>query len=227
MRAQTAVLIVLLSSFPALCQTQAGSQPEANTQSQTQTEPQTTTQPQAKSQPKPKTPSQTKTQPQTKAAAVSETGNVASREQIMKLLDMLQVPESLAMTLDAMKEQMKVGALQMFSEKVAHPSPAQVQSVNAIVDEEFKKIGMEDLIQDVVPIYQKHLTRSDVEAVIRFYSSPVGQKIRREQPAMARESLEATSAGQRGKMELLLAKLDLRIEQLIQNEERKPPPEKQ
>lgn len=152
---------------------------------------------------------------------------MASREEIMKLLDMLQVPESLAMTLDAMKEQMKVGALQMFSEKVAHPTPDQVKRVDAIVDEEFKKIGMEDLIQDVVPIYQKHLTRSDVEAVIRFYSSPVGQKIRREQPAMARESLQATSAGQRGKMELLLAKLDMRIEQLIQSEERKPPPEKQ
>ncbi len=83
---------------------------------------------------------------------------------------------------------------------------------------------MEDLIKDVVPIYQKHLSRSDVEAVIRFYSSPVGQKIRREQPAMARESLQATAAGQRGKMELLLAKLDLRIEQLTEAKRRRPRP---
>lgn len=221
MRAQTAVLIVVLYSVPALCQTQAESKPQTNTQSQTQVQPKSTPQPQTKTKPK------ASPQSQTKSAGVSEGSNVASREEIMKLLDMLQVPESLAMTLDAMKEQMKVGALQMFSEKVAHPTPDQVKRVDAIVDEEFKKIGMEDLIQDVVPIYQKHLTRSDVEAVIRFYSSPVGQKIRREQPAMARESLQATSAGQRGKMELLLAKLDMRIEQLIQSEERKPPPEKQ
>lgn len=170
-----------------------------------------------------KTPANTQTQ--TKAAKAADTGNVASREQIMKLLELLQVPDSLALTLDAMKEQMKVGALQMFREKVENPSPEQINSVNAIVDDEFKKIGMEDLIKDVVPIYQKHLSRSDVEAVIRFYSSPVGQKIRREQPAMARESLQATAAGQRGKMELLLAKLDLRIEQLIQNEQKKAEPE--
>ena len=98
------------------------------------------------------------------------------------------MPDSLALTLDAMKEQMKIGALQAFREKVENPSPEQINSVNAIVDDEFKKIGMEDLIKDVVPIYQKHLSRSDVEAVIRFYPSPVGQKIRREQPAMARES---------------------------------------
>ena len=170
-----------------------------------------------------KTPANTQTQ--TKATKAADNGNVASREQIMQLLDLLQVPDSLALTLDAMKEQMKIGALQAFREKVENPSPEQINSVNAIVDDEFKKIGMEDLIKDVVPIYQKHLSRSDVEAVIRFYSSPVGQKIRREQPAMARESLQATAAGQRGKMELLLAKLDLRIEQLIQNEQKKTAPE--
>jgi hypothetical protein len=170
-----------------------------------------------------KTPANTQTQ--TKATKAADNGNLASREQIMKLLDLLQVPDSLALTLDAMKEQMKIGALQVFREKVENPSPEQINSVNAIVDDEFKKIGMEDLIKDVVPIYQKHLSRSDVEAVIRFYSSPVGQKIRREQPAMARESLQATAAGQRGKMELLLAKLDLRIEQLIQNEQKKTAPE--
>ena len=170
-----------------------------------------------------KTPANTQTQ--TKATKAADNGNVASREEIMKLLDLLQVPDSLALTLDAMKEQMKIGALQAFREKVENPSPEQIKSVDAIVDEEFKKIGMEDLIQDVVPIYQKHLSRSDVEAVIRFYSSPVGQKIRREQPAMARESLQATAAGQRGKMELLLAKLDMRIEQLIQNEQKKTAPE--
>ncbi len=194
MRAQIAVIIFLLFSFSALAQKQPASAPPA------------------------------KANPQSKPAATANGSNVASREQIMKLLELLQVPDSLAMTLEAMKEQMKVGALQMFREKVANPSPEQVKSVDAIVDEEFKMIGMEDLIQDVVPIFQKHLTRSDVEAVIRFYSSPVGQKIRHEQPAMARESLQATAAGQRGKMELLLAKLDLRIEQLAQNEEKKQTP---
>jgi hypothetical protein len=197
MRAQIAVLIVVLFSFSALAQ----------------------------KQPAPAPPAKANTQTQTKPTNAANAGNVASREQIMKLLDLLQVPDSLALTLDAMKEQMKIGALQAFREKVENPSPEQIKSVNAIVDDEFKKIGMEDLIKDVVPIYQKHLSRSDVEAVIRFYSSPVGQKIRREQPAMARESLQATAAGQRGKMELLLAKLDLRIEQLIQNEEKKTAPE--
>jgi hypothetical protein len=174
----------------------------------------------------PSSTSPAKSQPSPSPSSQAQPANVATREQIMKLLELLQVPDSLAMTMDAMKEQMKIGALQMFREKVNNPSPEQIKSVDAIVDDEFKKIGLEDLIEDVVPIYQKHLTRSDVEAVIKFYSSPVGQKIRREQPAMARESLQATSAGQRSKMELLLAKLDLRIDQLARSEENKAAPDK-
>ncbi len=50
----------------------------------------------------------------------------------MKLLELLQVPDSLAMTMDAMKEQMKVGRLQMFREKVENPSPEQVKSVERL-----------------------------------------------------------------------------------------------
>jgi hypothetical protein len=118
MRAQIAVLIFLVIPFSLPAQKQPASAP-----------------PPAKSQ-----------QP-SKPAGPAQASNVASREEVMKLLDLLQVPDSLAMTMDAMKEQMKVGALQMFREKVANPSPAQVQSVDAIVDEEFKKIGMEDLIR--------------------------------------------------------------------------------
>src|SRR5579859_2755481 len=82
-----------------------------------------------------------KVNPPAKASATVDANNKASREQVMKLLELLQVPDSLAMTLDAMKEQMKVGALQMFREKVTNPSPEQVKLVDSIVDEEFKKIG--------------------------------------------------------------------------------------
>ena len=127
MRAQIPVLIFVLFSFSALAQKQPASAPPV------------------------------KANPQSKPVATAPANTVASREQIMKLLELLQVPDGLAMTLDAMKEQMKIGALQMFREKVANPSPEQVKSVDAIVDEEFQKIGMEDLIEEVVPIYQKHL----------------------------------------------------------------------
>lgn len=145
-----------------------------------------------------------------------------STEQVLKLLDMMQIRDNLQITLDAMKTQMKTGAEQMLREKIPIPTPEQLQSVHNIVDEAFGDLSMDDLIRDIVPVYQRHLSRSDVAALISFYSSPIGQKLRREQGAMMRESMEATAAGQQEKMELLLDKVDTRIQQLIQAEQNKP-----
>jgi uncharacterized protein len=145
-----------------------------------------------------------------------------SREQVLKLLDVLQIRDSLQLTLDAMKAQMKNGTVEMFREKVPSPTPEQLKSINAIVDEAFAEVATDDLIRDVAPIYQRHLTRGDVAALISFYSSPVGQKLRREQPAIMKESMEATSANQQQKMERLLAKVEVRVQQLVEADQKKP-----
>lgn len=157
----------------------------------------------------------------TSPSKVQQGSETPSTEEVLKLLNMLQISDDLKITLDAMKTQMKHGSEQLLREKIAQPTADQVKQVNDIVDQEFAGISMDDLIRDVVPVYQRHLTRSDVEALIAFYSSPVGQKLRREQPAMMRETMQATSAKQRQKMEDLLARVELRLEQFIQAEQNK------
>jgi uncharacterized protein len=149
-----------------------------------------------------------------------------SAEQVLRLLDLLRIKESIQISVDAMKEEMKGTAEQSFREKFPNPTPEQLQSVHAAVDDVFKTLVLDDLLTKVVPVYQRHLTRSDVQAMIAFYSSPAGKKIMREQPAMIRESMQATAAGQQKKMEILLARLDLRVQRLIQDEQNKTTPEK-
>jgi hypothetical protein len=146
--------------------------------------------------------------------------------QVMKLLELMHVQDGLQITLDAMKDQLKGGADQALREKIVNPSPEQIRAAHNIVDEEFQRLSLDSMIQDIVPVYQRHFTRSDVDALIAFYSSPAGRKIVREQPAMLRESMQATAAAQRQKMELLLARMDLRIQQLIGDEQNKADPEK-
>ncbi len=153
-------------------------------------------------------------------------GEKPTREQVLKLLELLQVRDSMQITLDAMKEQVKATAEQGLREKIPNPTADQLKSVNLIVESVFKDLALDDLLQDVVPVYQRHLTRSDVQAIINFYSSPAGKKILREQPAMIRESMQATATAQQRKMELLLVKLDLRMQQLIESEQQKSAPER-
>ncbi len=159
--------------------------------------------------------------PQAQKAAAPAQSERPSAEQVLKLLNLMQIKDSLQLTLDTMKTQMKSEAEATFREKIPVPTVAELRSINNIVDEAFAEISMDDLIRDVVPVYQKHLSRSDVAALITFYSSPVGQRLRREQPAMMRETMEATSAGQQQKLESLLQKIDLRMEQLIQAEQQR------
>ena len=153
-------------------------------------------------------------------------GEKPSTEQVLRLLDLLRVKESIQISVDAMKEEMKGTAEQSFREKIPNPTPEQLQSVHSAVDDVFKTLVLDDLITDVVPIYQRHLTRSDVQAMITFYSSPAGKKIMREQPAIIKESMQATAAGQQKKMEVLLARLDLRVQRLIEDEQNKTAPER-
>lgn len=58
---------------------------------------------------------------------------------------------------------------------------------------EFKKdIKTEDLTKLMVPIYDKYFTETDLDALIAFYSSPAGIKVRDVQPLIVKD---ATAAG--------------------------------
>ena len=146
-------------------------------------------------------PAPAKTSSKAQATRTPAPDGPPTAEQVMKLLELLQVRDSLQVTLEAVKKQMRNSAEDQFREKILNPSPQQLKSLQAIVDEVFGDISPEDMIKDVVPVYQKHLTRSDVRAMVAFYSSPAGRKILREQPAMVRESMEAAGSGQQKKME--------------------------
>jgi uncharacterized protein len=166
------------------------------------------------------------TTPKVQAHPPATTDGSPSAAEVMKLLDLLQVRDGLQVTLDAVKKQMRNSAEDQFREKILNPSPEQLKAIQGIVDDAFGGISAENMIKDVVPVYQKHLTRSDVHALLAFYSSPPGQKILREQPAMIRESMQATGAGQQKRMEAVLAKMDLRMQQLIEQEQGKGEPKK-
>jgi hypothetical protein len=43
----------------------------------------------------------------------------------------------------------------------------------------------------MIPVYQKHFTQGDVNALIAFYSSPTGQKILNDMPAIMSDSMQS------------------------------------
>jgi hypothetical protein len=59
------------------------------------------------------------------------------------------------------------------------------------MDDLVKGMPIDEITQAMIPAYQKHFTKSDIEAMNAFYSSPVGQKVLQELPVVMQEGSQA------------------------------------
>ncbi len=57
-----------------------------------------------------------------------------------------------------------------------------------------KRIHPEQLVDMVVPIYDRHFTDADIKALIAFYETPAGKKFIAATPAITQESMAAGQA---------------------------------
>jgi hypothetical protein len=58
-------------------------------------------------------------------------------------------------------------------------------------DDLIKNMPLDEMVDAMVPAYQKHFTHGDIEAMNAFYSSPLGQKVLEELPAVTQEGIQA------------------------------------
>lgn len=157
---------------------------------------------------------------QAKAKSEGLAADAPTHDQVMKLLDLMQVRKSMALMMDGMKQAMKQGAEEAFRERVPNPTPKQLEALNGMVDDMMADMPLNELIEAMVPIYRRHFNKSDVDEVIRFYSSTVGQKLLREQPQMIQEGMQAGMEIQQKRMDQMMAKIRERTEKMAEEEEK-------
>lgn len=157
---------------------------------------------------------------QAKAKSEGLAADAPTHDQIMKLVDLLQLRRNMALMMDGMKQAMKQGAEQAFRERVPNPTPKQLEALNGMVDDMMADMPLDEMVEAMVPIYRRHLSRTDVDEIIRFYSSAVGQKLLREQPQMIQEGMQAGVAIQQKRMDQMMAKIRERTEKMAEEEEK-------
>lgn len=156
---------------------------------------------------------------QAKAKTEALPPDAATQEQVMTLLDLLQVRKTVTLMMDGMRQAMKQGAEQSFRERVPDPTPKQLEALHGMIDDAMGDMPMDELLQAMVPIYRRHLTKSDIEEMIRFYGGPVGQKLLREQPQMMQEGMQAGMAIQQKRMDRIMAKVRERVQKMAEADE--------
>jgi uncharacterized protein len=70
---------------------------------------------------------------------------------------------------------------------------------NPTVDSAFwnefrKEMSVENLTKLIVPIYDKYFTETDLDALIAFYTTPAGVKVKNVLPQLSREAMEKGAA---------------------------------
>jgi hypothetical protein len=157
---------------------------------------------------------------QAKAKSEGLAADAPTHDQIIKLMDLLQIRRNMALMMDGMKQAMKQGAEQAFRERVPDPTPKQLEALNSMVDDMMADMPLDELVEAMVPIYRRHLSRTDVDEIIRFYSSAVGQRLLREQPQMIQEGMQAGTEIQQKRMDQMMAKIRERTEKMAEEEEK-------
>jgi hypothetical protein len=72
---------------------------------------------------------------------------------------------------------------------------ASMKQAQPNVPEEFwsgfeKKLSSQELIDQLVPIYDKYYSKQDLDGLIAFYESPLGQKVLSTMPQVMQESMQ-------------------------------------
>jgi hypothetical protein len=152
---------------------------------------------------------------------VAQSGDVpATREDVMKLFEVMNIRDQMHTVMASIVKQQRT----MIHEDMKKRSPQISEQDLARMDQMsaslLKDLPVDGMIEDMVPVYQKHLTRGDVEAMGTFYSSPTGQKLLREMPEMTAESMQA--AGPR--IQAMIDKVMDQAEQMADKEHAKKKP---
>jgi hypothetical protein len=114
----------------------------------------------------------------------------ASKADIEKYLDVLHTRDLMKTMMDAMSKQMH----QMIAEQLKKDpamTPQAEGRVNKIMDDIIKTMPIDDLIDAMIPVYQKHFTKGNIDDLLAFYSTPTGQKLVKELPAISTEAMQA------------------------------------
>ena len=115
----------------------------------------------------------------------------ASRDDVILYLRTMHSHDLMVRTMEVQSKAMQ----QLFTDQIMKEKgslPPDFQSrMGKMMDELFKGMPIDQITDAMIPSYQNHFTKGDIEAMNKFYSSPVGQKVLEQLPAVMQEGMQA------------------------------------
>jgi len=115
----------------------------------------------------------------------------ATKEDVQRYLEVMHSHEMMQQMVDTMSKQMHQMLQQQFLKDQDKLPPGFEDRMTKLVDDMFRNMPWDEMMQAMIPAYQKHLTRGDVNHLVAFYSTPTGQKLVREMPSMMADAMQS------------------------------------
>jgi hypothetical protein len=117
----------------------------------------------------------------------------ATRDDVILYLRTMHSHDMLQRTLEVQSQSMqRLFKDQTLRNKTAVPPDFDAR-MKRMMEDYVKNMPMDEITQAMIPTHQKHFTRGDMQAMNAFYSSPVGQKVIEELPAVLQEGMQAAT----------------------------------
>src|SRR5579863_1492609 len=150
--------------------------------------------------------------------ATSSSGDdPASKEDIQKLFEVMQIHQQMRQVMDAMMKQQTAMIDETLKKRYPQTSADKIARANRMIVETVKDMPMDAMLDDMIPIYQRHFTKTDIDAMSTFYASPTGQKMMREMPVLTSESMQASYARMQKQIDVIQQK----AEQIVKEDQEK------
>jgi hypothetical protein len=142
----------------------------------------------------------------------------ASKEDIHRYWDTMHMQDLMKNAMDSMTKTMHQVVHQQFEKQQGLPGDFEAR-MQRIMDDMLENVQVEELLQATEPVYEKHLTKGDVDALVAFYSTPRGQRILKEMPAMTSEAMQAASGVTQKMMGKMMQRVQDEVAQIQKEQE--------
>jgi len=153
-------------------------------------------------------------------AQASGPDSPATKEDVQKYLEAMHSDEMMRQMMDAMTNPLHKMVHEQYLRDQDKLPPDFEARMNTIMDKMLKGMQFDEMMQAMMPTYQKHFTKGELQALTQFYSTPTGQKILREMPAIMSEAMEAMTPIMMRNMERMKTDLEQQVAEMIRESQK-------
>lgn len=154
-------------------------------------------------------------------AQQSDADQPATIADINRYYEATHVRQMMQSMMDTVAKQMRQ-TLHAQIEKTPNLPPDAEERMDKTFDGILQNMPTDDLLNAMAPVYAKHFTRGDIDTIVAFYSTPTGQKMVSEMPAITQEAMQASSGVIRKYMDDTMRRLQTQIEEMQRDDRAAP-----